>query len=330
MKDIKPLNIFYEEPDPDRWFKFDRYPRKVIRRILRGRQRPGGQMMIALNLIKGLNKMGIAYRFNDYRHIKKHPDEIACIIGKPQVLFERNWNNPIILGSGIYAHPLECPNLFEHYSNIKRVLVPGEWMRKMFEPYYTDKVLAWPTGIDTDEWTPLTGNKTFDFLIYDKIYWEYDKFKAELINPIIKLLEEKKLTYQYIKYGQYTHAELKAKLSTSKAALFLCRHETQGFAYQQILSANTPILAWNPGGYWQDPYYYPDKVKYQPVSSVPYWDDRCGITFTGINDFNERLNTFLKDLNKFKPRDYILENLTLKICAEKYMQIYHEVEKELI
>ena len=171
MKDIKLLNIFYEEPDPDRWFKFDRYPRKIIRRIVRGRHPPGGQMMIALNLMKGLDKMGIPYRFNNYSYIKKHPEEIACIIGKPQVLFERKWDNPIILGSGIYSHPIECPDLFKRYPNIKRFLVPGDWMRKMFEPYYADKVLAWPTGIDTDEWESLAGNKPVDFLIYDKIRW---------------------------------------------------------------------------------------------------------------------------------------------------------------
>jgi len=42
------LNIFYEEPDPDRWFLYDRYPRKVIRRIFRGKQRPGGQTRVFL------------------------------------------------------------------------------------------------------------------------------------------------------------------------------------------------------------------------------------------------------------------------------------------
>ena len=70
---VRPLNIFYEEPDPDRWFKYDHYLRKIIRRILRGKQRPGGVMMIAINLMKGLDKIGIPYRFNDYNHIKKHP-----------------------------------------------------------------------------------------------------------------------------------------------------------------------------------------------------------------------------------------------------------------
>jgi len=325
----KPLNLFYAEPDADRWLKYDRYPRRLIRRMVRGKQRPGGVMMIAINLMKGLDKIGTPYRFNDYNYIKKHPEEIACIIGKPHLLFEKKWQNPVIFGAGIYSHPIECPDLFKRRPNVKRCLVPGEWMREMFEPFYEDKVTAWPVGIDTDYWQPDTCNKEFDFLIYDKIRWEHERYENELINPVIEILDQQKVSCQFIKYGSYSQPELKDKLKTSKAVIFLCEHETQGLAYQQILSSNIPILAWERGGYWQDPYYYPDKAKYQPVSAVPYWDERCGIKFASVGEFNEKLKLFLENAGKFKPRDYILENLTLELCAEKYLQIHGEVEKEL-
>ncbi len=325
----KPLNLFYEEPDPDRWFKYDRYPRKIIRRIVRGKQRRGGVMTIAINLMKGLDKINAPYRFNDYGYIKKHPEEIACIIGKPHLLFEKKWNNPVILGAGIYSHPVECPDLFERYPNVKRFLVPGGWMRDMCEPWYGNKVISWPVGIDTNCWQPDTAEKEFDFLIYDKIRWNHEQEEARLIDPVIKTLDERELSYQFIRYGNYTHQELTDKLKISKAVIFLCEHETQGLAYQQILATNTPILAWDRGGYWQDPDYYPDKVQYQPVSSVPYWDKRCGAKFTDAIDFKEKLSLFLTGLNKFRPRDYTLENLTLEICAEKYLQIHDQVEKEL-
>jgi glycosyltransferase involved in cell wall biosynthesis len=326
---LKPLNLFYEEPDPDRWIKFDRYPRRLIRRIVRGKQRPGGVMMVALNLMEGLDKLGIPYRFNDYKYIRQHPEEIACIIGKPQLLFEKNWTNPVILGAGIFSHPSDHPGLLEKHPNVKRVLVPGDWMVAMFEPFYGDKVQAWPTGIDTEDWQPLKGDKTSDFLIYDKVRWQHDRYDAELINPITALLERHQLSYQTIRYGQYTHAELKEKLSQSKAVIFLCEHETQGLAYQQILATNTPVLAWNRGGYWQDPAYYPHKVKYQPVNSVPYWDERCGLKFTSAANFEEQLLKFVGLRNEFEPRKYILENLTLALCAQKYLDIYNEVQAQL-
>jgi len=327
----KPLNIFYNEPDPDRWLPYDRYPRRLVRRIVRGKPKWGGVQQVAFNLLKGLDKLGVKYRFNDYGHIKRHPEEIACIVGKPHVLFDREWKNPVIFGSGIYSHPLACPNLFEKYPNVKRFLVPGEWMRLMFEPYYHDKVLAWPTGIDTEQWSPFEGAaKQFDFLIYDKVRWEHERFDQELIAPIKDILGKHSLSFQFISYGQYDHNELIEKLKNSKAVIFLCEHETQGFAYQQILSTNTPILAWDRGGYWQDPQYYPKIVKFSPVSSVPYWAERCGIKFTGAGDFENNLETFMKNLDTFAPRDYIMENLTLEKCGQLYLDIYAEVEKELV
>ena len=328
MEISKPLNIFYEEPDPDRFFKYDRYPRRLIRRIIRGKQRPGGVMMVALNLMKGLDKIGVPYRFNDYRYIKNHPEEIACIIGKPQVLLDKKWRNPIIFGAGIYSHPIDNQDLLETYPNVKRVLVPGEWMRKMFEPYYGDKVFSWPVGLDTNQWKPMEGEKTSDFLIYYKIRWNHGLVQRQLVDPVLKVLDKSGLTYQFIRYGTYIHEELAEKIETSKGAIFLCEHETQGLAYQQILSTNTPILAWDSEGYWQDPYYYPERVKYSPVSSVPYWDDRCGVKFKGSNDFESALNSFIqkKEQKIFSPRQYILENLSLEKCAEAYVKIYQDIK----
>lgn len=322
------LNLFYEEPDPDRWFKFDRYPRKVLRTIIRGTPRPGGPQIVALNLMKGLEKMGVPYRLNDYKYIREHTDEIACIIGKPHLLFKREWKNPVIFGAAVYSHPIEHPDLFSKYPNIKRILVPGNWICEMFKPYYGNKVVAWPTGIDTESWTPVGQSPRYDFLIYNKI--DHLAYRDSLLKPILSILEKKGLSYQLITYGTYNQEELKTKLALCRSAIFLSRSETQGFAYQQILATDTPVLAWDKNEYWEDPSYYPHKVKYQPVSAVPYWDDRCGLKFRGMNDFGDQLERFLNTLGNFKPRDFIMENLTLERCAEKYIKIYNEVLEELI
>lgn len=330
---MESLNLFYQEPDPDRWLPYDRYPRKLIRRLVRGKTKPGGVMMVALNLMQGLNKLKVPYRFNNYSYIKQHPEETACIIGKPQLLFEREWKNPVILGAGIFSHPIECPDLLKRYPNIKQVLVPGNWMQKMFEPYYGDKVKAWPTGIDTEIWTPAASEnrKIIDFVIYDKIRWDRDKYVPQLLHPILDTLNKQSLKYTVLQYGSYTTAQLQEALSLSKAAIFLCEHETQGLAYQQILSSGVPILAWDRGGYWQDPYYYP-KIKYGPVSSVPYWDTSCGLKFKSVCEFEDRLNEFINLKNKglFNPRQYILENLTIEKCAAQYVNIVKATEKQAI
>lgn len=327
------LNLFYEEPNPDRWFKYDRYPRGVIRRLLRGKTRPGGVMMVALELMRGLDKLNIPYRFNDYKHAKKNQHELIGVIGKPQLIFERKFKNPILFGAGVFSHPSDCPDLFSIYPNVKKMLVAGPWMVNMFEPFYGDKVQAWPVGIDTYKWNEgikNLDNLTTDFLIYDKIRWDHDEFENELINPIIAKLKEKNLSFELIKYGHYTHDILCDKLSRCKAVIFLCEHETQGLAYQQMLATNTPILAWDRADYWQDPSYYPN-IKFGPVSSVPYWDERCGVKFKNFGDFEEKLIEFQeKKLEHiFSPSSYIAENLTLESAAQAYVDIYKQLEEKI-
>lgn len=322
----RPLNLFYQEPDPDRWLPLDRYPRRLVRRVLRGKSRPGGQALVFLNLVKGLQRLDVDYRINDFRHAARHPDELVCIIGKPHVLFEHEWKNPVLFGASVFSHPLDCPDLFERYP-VRRLLVPGEWMREMCEPFYGDRVRAWPVGIDTDEWAPRQQLKTIDVLIYDKVRWEHESFEKTLIEPIRDSLRRRGMTYLELRYGQYEPHELKEALSQCRAAVFLCEHETQGLAYQQMLSAGVPVFAWDRGSFWQDPAYYPEQVQFEPVSSVPYWDGRCGMTFTAIDFFENEIDNFWERIQSgaFAPRDFILDTLTLEACARTYLGHVEEV-----
>ncbi|GAA6621360.1 glycosyltransferase [Scytonema sp. NUACC26] len=328
---IKPLNLFYEEPEGDRWLPLDRYPRRIIRRLVHGKPRIGGQTRVFLNLCAGLDRLEVTYRVNDYRYIKRHPEEVACIIGKPFVLDKIKWQNPILFGAAVFSHPCDDPQLFERLP-IKEILVPGEWMRQMCEPYYGKQVLAWPVGIDTDKWAPVPINsKDIDILLYDKVRWEHSRYEYEIIAPIKSYLEQQGLKIEVIRYGFYREQEFHSLLTRSRAMIFLCEHETQGIAYQQALSCGVPILAWDRGGFWQDPSYFPHKVKFEPVSSVPYWDERCGVKFKDIHEFPIRLREFLEKLNsqQFSPRNYILENLSLEKSARHYLEILNQVQKSI-
>jgi hypothetical protein len=324
---VTPLNLFFAEPDSDRWLALDRYPRRFIRRLVRGAPPIGGHRRVFLNLCAGLDRLGVRYRANDFRHARRHPDELACVIGQPFLLDAVAWKNPILFGAAVYSHPCECPDLFRRYP-VKKVLVPGEWMRRMFEPQWGTAVLAWPVGIDTDLWRPSPPEgKDVDVLVYDKVRWEHDKFEKTLIDPVVDCLRRRGLRLETIRYGYYKEESFRRLLGRSRAMVFLCEHETQGIAYQQALACGVPILAWDRGGCWQDPSYYPHKVRFGPVSSVPYWDERCGRKFADAAEFPGRLEEFLdaSAAGKLTSRDYVLENLTLERCARHYADIAQSV-----
>lgn len=334
----RPLNLFYKAPDPDRWIPYDRYPRRLVRWTLEAlnvrEPIPSGQQMVYENLKKGLDRAGIPYRDNDFRYIRRHPDELACIIGKPFLLDDRPWSNPILFGASVFSHPIDYPDLFEQHPNVHKILVPGDWIRDMFREHYPDeRVVAWPVGIDVDAWSPEVPFEEKDdrVLVYDKVRWDHDAFESTLINPVIDGVKERDLDVDVLRYGSYLPPDLKASLRRCKAVVFLCEHETQGLAYQQMLSAGVPIFAWDRGGYWQDPNYYPDPVRFGAVSSVPYWDERCGMKFEDATEFEERFDAFWKDVQgqAFDPRSYVVENLTLEQCARHYARIAKNVRTEV-
>ena len=314
------LNLYYEEPDPDRWMPLDRYPRRFVRRLVRGKPQPGGQQLVFLNLCAGLDRLGVRYRVNDYRYAKRNPSALACVVGKPQVLDRTAWKNPILFGASIYSHPIDDPGLLGRLP-VKKVLVPGAWMEIMCKPFWREAVAAWPVGIDTERWLPTSPeHKDIDVLLYDKVRWKHDEFEASLIGPIRSMLRQRGLSFLELRYGSYRETDFHIALGRCRSMIFLCEHETQGIAYQQALSCDVPILAWDRGGYWQDPAYFPGKVTFQPVTSVPYWDERCGGKFKDGAAFPEAWTSFWEDVQayRFRPRDYISENLTLEKCARNY------------
>jgi hypothetical protein len=67
------------------------------------------------------------------------------------------------------------------------------------------------------------------------------------------------------------------------------------------------------------------------VSSVPYWDERCGMKFEDAEEFRASFGTFLERLQDgaFSPRDYITENLTLEVCARCYAEIVEETKAQV-
>ena len=308
--------VFYEEPSKDRWFLGDRYPRAAARRLIRGRRVTGYRRLVQ-SLRSGLKKLGVSHRFNSYRALQGHADQAVGLLGKRHLLENWTWPNPLVAGPCMLDHPLDMPDLLEKY-NVKRYLVAGEWVRKMFEPYFGGKVAVWPIGIDTDIWPDFCNcPKSIDFVVYDKILWRREENVPGVLAPIVKGLRHRGFSHHVIRCGDYREGEYRKLLRRSRYMIFLCEHETQGQAYQEALSCNVPVLAWD-RGLWLDPKcarYEKDAV---PASSVPYFSQDCGLTFKNVSEFSDRLDEFLA--MRFNPRAYVERNLNLENSAQRYLQ----------
>lgn len=320
-----PRLIIYDRKDPprDRWIPGDRYVRPIVRRIVRGAPRPGGLDKVRTNLCLGLDKLGASYVVNPPFN-KIRDTDLVTVLGRGRTCLEGYRRaNHIMAGIGLMTHPAEWPNLFNEYP-VVCYLQHSEWVRNIYAAYFGEsRVKTWPVGIDTDTWVPSPDDKkTVDFLIYDKIMWERSRNEAELLNPILEVFRRRQITWEVIRYGEYRPDTYRASLRRCRAMLFLCEHESQGIAYQEAMSAGVPILAWNQG-WWLDPNRIKWNAKHTPATSVPFFDQRCGIWFRDILEFGDKLDTFLTNLKSgvFDPRSYVTEVLSIPLCAARFIEL---------
>lgn len=319
--------LYYSSlPEKDRFLTGDRYIRPILRRIVRGHSRPGGVDKVFINLCLGLDKLGVPYEVNlPFRKLDRS-DRIGVLGRGRRCLEGYDRPNPIVAGIGLMTHPSEWPNLCEEYPVVK-YLQHSEWANEVYKPYFGGRCTLWPVGINTNLWKPnAPKDKTVDFLIYNKIRWNYEQRHIELLSHIRSQLNKRGLSFEELRYGSYKPEDYRDALKRCRAMIFLCEHESQGIAYQECLSTDTPILAWDQG-WCLDPNRFAWGMPEIPATSVPFWDSRCGVKFDSIDRFPDKLEEFLDKLNLkgFAPREYILENLTLEICAQRYLEILEKV-----
>jgi glycosyltransferase involved in cell wall biosynthesis len=322
---LKKIHLYFlTEPPGDRFIKGDRYLIRLIKRLFFPDKKVSGVKKVFINLCKGFDELHIDYDINlPFKKIK--PGERVVVLGSGRYAL-KNYSSPnkIIAGIALMTHPSEWPDLFEKYP-VAMYLQHSKWTRDLYAAHYgTGRCGIWPAGIDTEKWSPNSVSKQYDVLIYNKIMWNKEETYNELARPIITKLEQMGLNYTEIVYGNYQEAEYFKLLNKSKAMIFLCEHESQGFACCEAMSMNVPVFAWDQG-WFLDPHlktrwHEPSPV---PASSVPFFDGTCGMKFTDRKDFNRKISDFWGNVQTgvYHPRDYIFQNLTLKKSAQTLLDL---------
>ncbi len=324
ISERKAILLFYKEAERDKFFKYDRYLKRIVRPLyhkLHHRQKKTGYGVCFELLTRSLEQNGWLVRVNDFASARKYPDYPVGIVGSHALLERWKLPNPAIVGPALYDHPMLAPHLMED-QRFRFCVTCAPWVCEMYQPIYGDKSVLWYAGIDTARWYDTAGKaKDIDFLVYDKIRWDHDLLENTLLGPILQLLRNRSFRVEVIRYMRYDHATYQRLLERSRAMVFLCEHESQGLAYQEAMSSNVPLLAWD-NGYWLDPLWKRFSKTMIPASSVPYFSSDCGERFADWSEFEPALDKFLERLPRYQPRKYICENVTMKQSAETYANYY--------
>jgi hypothetical protein len=316
----KTVLLFYRDYEVDKWVRGDRYLKRLVRPIynrMHRRQKVSGFLTNFRLLVKALQLEGYDVHVNNKALARRHPEHPVGITGYPNVLNGWNLPNRAVLGRGLFDHPAQAPTLMDD-PRFQFYLVGSEWVRKLFGKSYGPKTVIWYAGLDLTDWLDTRSEeKTVDVLIYDKIRWNREEYAESLTRPVIAELEGRGLRVQVLPYGGYDHGVYKEALRVSRSMIYLCEHETQGFAYQEALASNVPVLAWDPG-VWMDPLASVYETEPVEATSVPYFSPECGERFRSFEDFRETFDLFWKRLPEYQPRAYVGRELTLRGSAEIY------------
>ena len=194
---------------------------------------------------------------------------------------------------------------------------PSQWVIDFWKLYPVCRRLTIkpvPFGVDTDKFYPIDIiNKQNKVLVYFK-----GRMPQEL-QLITQYLNNNEIPFEIFSYKNgYNEKEYINYLQTCKYGIWIDAHESQGFALEEALSCNVPLLVWNVSSLNQEyGYSYPDF----PATSIPYWDASCGEVFYNACDFVSTFQIFLLRLDSYHPRDFIVENLSIDVCENKFIEL---------
>lgn len=183
------------------------------------------------------------------------------------------------------------------------------------------QILSFP--VDINKFAPiLVDNKKEEVFIYFK-----RRHPVEL-NILKSFLHDKLITYKIFDYvKRYDETDYLNCLRQSKYGIILDAHESQGFAIEEALACNVPLLVWNTKSMSQE---YGSNYPDIPCTTIPYWDDRCGEYFFKANELKDTFDRFVSKLNTYQPRQYVVDNLSVVSCSIKLNNMLNHIRSTTI
>lgn len=194
------------------------------------------------------------------------------------------------------------------------------WIKDLYKEF-GDLIIPmkeFPFGVDIDTFQPYHNTKEYDCIVYSKHRSDH------IVHNTINILNEKGLRYKVIKYGSYKEEDYIASLQHSKFMVVLDAHESQGFALQEAMACNVPLVVLDATSMYDESdginsIYAHLKPKKLLATSVPYWSDECGIK-TDEAHVSDAIDIMKEKYEQYTPRDYIIRTLSDEVCMKRILE----------
>jgi glycosyltransferase involved in cell wall biosynthesis len=175
--------------------------------------------------------------------------------------------------------------------------------------------LPLPFAVDVNRFVPK--EKTGKPIIY---------FKSVDIERLRDVVRTLKIDFDIFNYNSgYSEQEYQEAISHAPYIIWIGRHESQGFAFQEALSSNCPIFVIDVKSLREE--INSSWVNYLPnhklqATAASYFDSSCGL-ITYPERWKEDWDKFLQ--GNYSPREFVLNNLSPSAC----IKIWNETLKNL-
>ena len=224
-------------------------------------------------------------------------------------------NIKFIFGPHFSVFPNSLLDSIQNTNNNSIYIQPSEWAVDVWKNLNAENLLPLKVlsfAVNTSLFKPVTNNR-------DKVMIYYKRRKPAELKFIIDFLikkGEKFLIFNYVK--RYHEREYQTYLQQCKYGIIIDAHESQGFAIEEALSSDVPLIVWNVTSMNQE---YLSNYSSIPATSIPYWDERCGEFFYNTSEFHNIYNKFINNLPNYRPREYIMEYLSAEPCAKRFYNL---------
>jgi hypothetical protein len=203
---------------------------------------------------------------------------------------------------------------------------PSQWTVDIWKGYDCCRdvqLRVLPFGVDTELFRPVSEIGTIFPVVKKNVMVYFKRRKPEELEFVENILNYYRVPYRVFVYGSYLEADYMEYLKRAKYGIWLDAHESQGFALEEALSMNVPLFVWNIRTMSQE--YgssYPDVA----ATTIPYWDESCGEVVYDWQDFMSVYSLFLNKLESYKPREFVLKELSIDVCSGRFMDLVREVK----
>ena len=182
------------------------------------------------------------------------------------------------------------------------------------DPYFiNENTIICPSGVVSK--SEVSKNLLIDKRI-NKCLVYFKKRPAEELKLVESFLNSKEIKYEIFEYGKYSNKKLKLSAKEFSFGITVSSTESQGFAIQEIMSCNLPLLVWD------------KKINTYgglslPGTTVTIWDNRCGVIVENFEDLKLNFDKFIQNLSNFNPGELVLEKLTYEVFNRKLKESFN-------